>query len=299
MFNILLSLLAVSVFAIYANDESLFNTLNNKGLLEIRNETFLKADYQEIYNNFGHFIKYMEEDPSFVQKVDTLEQEYLSNEVAKRRYCSAPPSFRDPKKNLQKRFDKVYFQFIREHYDIAMNNHQDVFEDKPEAVAFLNGMRKLDEHAKERFVTIVDKMDQERPGFKKLIYGDNSDLTVISKIVRYNQTDSWGTTPHRDKSALTLIWDSTDKNDESLIVCSDIHNPATRDLVLPKREFSQRKDCTSTILIPGLSLQKMGFPLPATVHGVLPFTSAHRYAVISFLLVPDIDMSSVVADFND
>ena len=150
-----------------------------------------------------------------------------------------------------------------------------------------------------QFVAIIDKMNQEKPGFKKLIYGNYSTLTVISKIVRYNQTDSWGTTPHRDKSALTFIWDSTDKNDESLIVCSDIHNPSTKNLALPKRQFSQSKDCTSTILIPGLSLQKVGFPLPATVHGVLPFTSAHRFAVISFLLVPDIDMSSVVADFND
>ncbi len=291
--------LLLAVTAIIRPSESLFDTLDKKGMLEIKNETFLKKNYKEIYDNFDCFIEYIEKNPSFAKDIDTLEHEYLSHKDIKKRYCSAPPSFRDPKKNFQKRFDKVYFQFIREHYDLAMKNHSDIFREKPEVVAFLNGMKKLDEHAKERFNTIIESIDKEKPGFKALVYGKHNDLTVISKIVRYNQTESWGTTPHRDKSALTLIWDSTDKNDESLILCPDIHNPATKDLVLPKRQFSQRDDCTSTILIPGLSLQKVVFPLPATVHGVQAFTTPYRHAVISFLLVPDIDMSSVIADFND
>lgn len=283
-----------------SSQASLFETLDKKGMLEIKNEAFLKKDYKEIYDNFDHFIEYAENDPSFIKHIHTLETEYLANEEVKKRYCSAPPSFRDPKKNIQKRFDKVYFQFIKEYYEMAVTNHPEMFKDKPQVIAFLDGMKRLDDHAKERFATIIDELDKEKPGFKDIVYGKHKDLTVISKIVRYNQTKVWGTTPHRDKSALTFIWDSTDKNDESLIVCLDNHNPATKDLVVPQRQFSQKEDCTSTILIPGLSLQKVGFPLPATVHGVkASFTTPHRHAVISFLLVPDIDMSSVVSDFKD
>ena len=281
------------------SESSLFDTLDTKGMLEIKNKAFLKKDFQEIYNNFDHFIAYAETDPSFIQSIDMFESEYLSHVDIKNRYCSAPPSFRDPKKNLQKRFDKVYFQFIRDHYDLAMSNHPEIFANKPEVVEFLDGMRKLDEYAKEQFSKIIDEIEKEKPGFKALIYGKQKELTVISQIVRYNQTESWGTTPHRDKSALTFIWDSTDKNDESLILCPDTHNPSTKGLILPRRQFSQKEDCTSTILIPGLSLQKVGFPLAATVHGVLGFKAPHRHALISFLLVPDIDRSSVVADFKD
>ncbi len=284
---------------IISSETNVLDTLNQKGMLEIRNETFLKKDYKEIYKKFDQFIEYIEKNPSFAQDIDTRENDYLSHSDIKKRYCSAPPSFRDPRKNIQKRFDKVYFQFIREHYDLAIENHIDIFREKQEALEFLDGMRKLDEYAKEQFSSVIEAIDKTKPGFKGLMYGKHKDLTIISKIVRYNQTESWGTTPHRDKSALTFIWDSTDENDESLIVCPDVHNPSTKGLVVPKRQFSQKDDCTSTILIPGLSLQKVGFPLPATVHGVQAFKTPCRHAIISFLLVPDIDMSSVVADFID
>jgi len=234
-----------------------------------------------------------------IQCIDNLEKEYGANEDLKKRYCSAPPSYRDSRKNLQKRFDKVYFQFMKEHYDMAFGDKKGVFEGKPKAVDFLHGMKKIDDTAKDMFIDIIEKIDVENPGFKKLIYGQHGELTVVSKIVRYNKTESWGTTPHRDKSALTLIWDSDDLNDESLSLCKDLHNPSLERLEIPQRQFSGKDNCTSTILIPGLSLQQVGIALPGTVHGVLPFTQQFRHAVISFLLIPDIDMSQIQSDFTE
>ncbi len=35
-----------------------------------------------------------------------------------------------------------------------------------------------------------------------------------------------------------------------------------------------------------------------TLHGVAPIKNPHRFAVISFLLIPDIDMSDIKTDFQ-
>lgn len=299
MFLLSIYLLITFSISLIACEESTFSILSKNGFIELENKILLKKDYREIYENFDSFIGYMEEDDNFAQQIDNLEKEYGTNESLKKRYCSAPPSYRDPRKNLQKRFNKVYFQFMKEHYDMVLNDSKGIFKDKPEAIEFLHGMKKLDDTAKSMFVEIVENIDIEKPGFKKLIYGKFAELTVISKIVRYNKTESWGTTPHRDKSALTLIWDSNDLNDESLSLCKDLYNPSLKDLELPKRQYSGKDHCTSTILIPGLSLQQAGIGLPGTVHGVLPFTQQFRHAVISFLLIPNIDMSNIQSDFTE
>lgn len=300
MFLLSACLLLTSGTIMSFEKSTIFQTLRNNGFVELKNEIFLKKDFCKIYNTFNSFIDYMEEE-TFTQQINLLEKEYLNNQNLKERYCSAPPSYRDPRKNLQKRFDKVYFQFTKEYYNILMhmNDKKNLFNEKPEVIEFLDGMKKIDDTARAFFTPIIKKIDIEIPGFKKLVYGKHNQLTIISKIVRYNKTESWGTTPHRDKSALTFIWDSNDKNDESLSLCRDLYNPSLKDLEIPKRQFSGKENCTSTLLIPGLSLQKVGVDLPGTVHGVLPFTQSYRYAVISFLLIPDIDMSTIQSDFTE
>lgn len=61
--------------------------------------------------------------------------------------------------------------------------------------------------------------------------------------------------------------------------------------------FSQKDDATSTILIPGAACSKVGIELNPTIHGVAPIEKEYRHAVISFLLIPDIDMSDITSDF--
>jgi hypothetical protein len=281
------------------SQEGIFHRLNNNGFIELENKILLKTDFKTLYGNFDNFIEHMETDEQFSKNIDELEKKYVSNTELKKRYCSAPPSYRDPRKNTQKRFNKVYFQFMKEYHDMALDEHKEMFAEKKGAIDFLCSMKKLDDTAKVIFSTLIDQIEVENPGFKQLMYGKHKELTVISKIVRYNKTESWGTTPHRDKSALTLIWDSDDKNDESLSLCRNLHKPLLKNLEVPKRKFSGKDNCSSTLLIPGLSLQQSGINLPGTVHGVLPFTHEYRHAVISFLLIPDIDMSHIQSDFTE
>lgn len=282
---------------IQKNCGDIYNSLKVAGFCEIGNHLFLKKDYNELYKNFDHFINLMNNDQNFAIQVYELEKEFLSNENCKKRYCSAPPSYRDPRAHSTKRFNKIYFQFIKEHHDLIIEKHSDLFACNPDAVAFLNNMEKLDAIARELFTKIIDSLEQSRPGIKAILHGNHKELTIISKIVRYEKTEGWGTTPHRDKSCISLIWDSNDENDDSLLLCQDMENPSINKLKKPQRFFSGKNDITSTILIPGAACSKVGIDLKPTVHGVAPIQKEYRHAVISFLLVPDIDMSDIVSDF--
>jgi hypothetical protein len=241
---------------------SIYDALQSRGFCEIGNRTFLKSDYDELYRNFDVFIELMTDDEDFSMKMYDLEKSFLSIEEYKKRYCSAPPSYRDPKKHKTKRFNKIYFQFIKHHFDFIVSKPHDVLERNQVAIKFLNGM------AKELFSELIEQIEVSRPGIKKILYGKHSDLTIVSKIVRYEKSEGWGTTPHCDKSAFSLIWGSDDDNDDSFLLCENTQNPSINDLQKPKRQFSQKSDITSIILIPGSACAKVGLDLKPTVHGV-------------------------------
>lgn len=282
---------------IQENCSNIYNSLKSVGFCEIGNHAFLQRDYNELYKNFDSFIDTMNKDKNVAIKVYDLEKEFLSNDSYKKRYCSAPPSYRDPREYATKRFNKIYFQFIKEHHDLICEKHPDLLSNNSDVNSFLKNMESLDAMARELFTEIIDSLEQSRPGFKAILYGDHKELTIISKIVRYEETVVWGTTPHCDKSSITLIWNSNDDSDESLLLCEDMENPRIYKIKKPQRFFSGKNDVTSTILISGTACSKVGIDLHPTVHGVAPITKKYRHAVISFLLIPDIDMSDIVSDF--
>jgi hypothetical protein len=277
----------------------LHHLLKQQGFIELGNTMLLKKDYADIYYYFDRFIELMDEDGEFAKEIDATEQQFLSNTHIKSRYCSAPPSYRDPRKHSTKRFHKVYFQFIKEH--CTMLEAVGLSSKNPDIKAFFDGMLAIDAASKKMFEQILQHLEPLYPGIIKKAYGQYNELTVITKIVRYEQAENgqWGTTPHVDKSALSLILNSDDPNDESLWLCEDLDNPSIAKMNKPNRIFNRRFDCSSALLIPGAECLKVGFNLKPTVHGVRPITRPYRHAAVSFLLIPDVDMSDIVTDFND
>ena len=288
-----------SLYEIRAQEkcDSVYDSLKSKGFCEIGNHKFLKSDYERLYQNFDEFIALMSHDQDFAIRVYDFEKEFLSFDECKKRYCSAPPSYRDPRVHSTKRFNKIYFQFIKEHYELLKQNHPDILDNKV-AHDFFQDMDRLDAMAKELFVEVIELLEQSRPGITDILYGKQKELTVISKIVRYEKTEGWGTTPHCDKSGITFIWGSDDDNDDSLVLCEDMQNPSIEKLRKPLRLFSNKENVSSTILIPGSACAKVGIDLKPTVHGVAPIQKEYRHAIISFLLIPDIDMSDIMSDFG-
>lgn len=273
-----------------------YQALKEQGFLEIGNPSYLRKDYQHLYHSFDRLIDLMSEDPAFFHAMRASEQEFLSSEELKLRYCGTPPSYRDPKKDIQKKHNKIYFQFIKEHYDLLKEGHPLEFEQCSE---FFEEMMRIDQLAKNFFSAVLENLAHDCPNIKEAMFGKHEDLTVVSKIVRYRKTDHWGTTPHFDKSGLSLIWDSSDANYDSLVLCIDLQQPSIDKLEKPARKFTYDQGLNSVILIPGSCLSKMGIDILPTLHGVQPLKQEYRYAVISFALIPNIETKDIATDFVD
>lgn len=285
-------------FCLLSNaSEDIYQAIITKGFYEIENTHLLKNDYENLYDSFGKFIDCIENNTQLAEMMEHIEKDFLSNEELKKRYSSAPPSYRNPRKHATKRHDKVYFQFIKEHYQLIQEKYPELLKQYPVCLDFLNNMSELDRVSKILFIQTLHRLEKNLSGIKETMLGDYNDLTVISKIVRYEKSEKWGTTPHCDKSSLTLIWDSNDEDNDCLLVCEDSNNPSMASLKKPNRKYSHKDGKTSTLLIAGLALPLIGIDIKPTVHGVAPIKSEYRYAVISFMLVPHLDMTHLNTDF--
>ncbi len=288
---------AVAVFQLSAVPTNIYQSIRSQAFCELNNDLYLKKDYEDLYKNFGLFIESMDADSDFSEQISKTEHEFLENIEVKNRYCAAPPSYRDPRRHATKRHDKVYFQFISEYYDFVKEKHADLLIKHPEFKCFLDGMKRLDTVSKLLFEQSLDQLEHDIPNIKQKMYEGHDQLTVISKIVRYEKSEKWGTTPHFDKSTLTLIWDSNDEDHDCLLVCKDSNNYSMQSLVKPERLYAHQEDATSVLLITGLALPTIGIDIKPTLHGVAPIKSDYRYAVISFLLAPNLDMSQMKTDY--
>jgi len=150
---------------------------------------------------------------------------------------------------------------------------------------FLKYLNKIDETSKQIFYNAINKLDQKIPNFKKIIFGKREDLTVIIKLLRYDRDGKLCTSPHYDKSALTLVLDNDDRTNNKLIIAHYMKNFEINNLKAPNRKFEGSKQYTSTLLFPGACLEKAGIQLKPTPHAVLPSEKDYRHALIAFCLI--------------
>lgn len=272
------------------------DALQAQGFCELANKQFLKLDYSNLYNEYDYFINIMSNNSEVSEIITQSEGDFILIEDQGSRYCSAPPSYRDPNRHA-KINNRIYFQFIKEHYELLLVNSSKIFSDDPNLHKFFDALLNVDKMAKHYFENILNDLEKNHPGIKSTMYGKHKELTVITKIVRYHHIDDWHENPHFDKSALTLIWDSDDDNHDSLMVCSNIHEPRKEALKVPHRLYGKEKEVSSTLLIMGLCSGFVGYDLKPTLHYVRPIKHEYRHSLISFLLVPDIDTKSFKTEF--
>lgn len=287
-----------SVGMTYDSSSCINDALQTQGFFEIANRQFVKNDYDILYKEYDHFIELMSGNTEILAIITQSETEFFEIEGEGNRYCSAPPSYRDPMRHAKKINNRIYFQFIKEHYDLLLKKYPQIFRQDPSLGIFFETLLIVDRMAKEYFTGILDNLEKIHPTIKGTMYGAHRELTVITKIVRYQQIDDWHEKPHFDKSGLTLIWDSDDDNHDSLMVCSNSHEPKKEALKLPHRFFGKERDISSTLLITGLCLGAAGYDLKPTLHYVGPIKNKYRHSLISFLLVPDIDTKALKTEFH-
>lgn len=280
---------------VLASQKDVHQQLKNQGFVEIENRDFLRKNYTELYEKFDTLIT-MTHEGGFAEFLSNSEKQFSAMDAYSLRYCAAPPSFRDPHVHDKKINNRIYFQFIKEHYDFIKANYPEAVQKYPQLIGLFDDLSTVDTVSKKLFTDIVDEMEPQCPGIKKLMYGDNQELTVVTKVVRYKKTDDWHEKPHFDKCGLTLIWDNDD-NHKSLMVCKDTLHPTRAALKLPERKYADQADATSTLLIGGLCLASQGIDINPTLHYVGPIENEYRHSIISFLLVPGIDTSNMQTEF--
>ncbi len=276
------------------NGASFYDDLVARGYVEIGNYRFLKPDYLNLYSAFDSFIDVMEDETSQVQ-IDRLDEAFLSNLKHKKRYFDVPVGHQTQGVYFTRPSYKM-FQFIKDYYELMSADGGPL---PQKAQEFFGGMSKIDAMARDLFERIINLFEKKHPGLKKLFYGDQKELTIVSRIARYDKTEDWSMIPHRDMCSLSLIWDSDEMDEGSLLVCGDSKNPCLKDLQRPLRMFSQKDSVTSTILFAGLGCRKANIPLDATLHAVAPLNKERRHAVMSFLLVPGMYISEDETYFFD
>ncbi len=289
-----LCLIFYSFFTNAMKDNSLINnSLQTKGYCELENRTFLKANYYGLYNKYDAFIDLMTNDNDFFNAMADSEKTFNLVEEQSDRYCSVPPSFRDPRIHTKNIHNRIYFQFIEDHYTLLKEKYAELLCSYPKVKDFFDDLLKIDQMAKEYFTSILEVLEKDHPGITKIFYGKHNQLTVATRIVRYKKEDTWDEEkPHFDKCGLTLIWDNDDDYD-SLTFCEDIINPTREGLKLPQLLYAHQPEVTSTILIGGLCLSAAGIDIKPTLHYVGPIKNQYRHSIISFLLVPNTDTTKM------
>lgn len=266
------------------------------GFCELPNTQYTKEDFSELYKSFDAFVDQLSDNEELSVLLKKSEQTFIENNALKKRYCGAPPSYRNPLRDTQKRHNKVYFQYINEYHDLVKQHYPELLKSVSIA-AFFKKFDEVDALAKEQFKPIIAEFEKKHPGITKALYGAHKDLTIVNKIVRYVKTDNWGTTPHFDKSSLTFVWDSNDPDNDSLLISDNYENPTMDSLKKPVRLYAKQDGVSSTLLIAGSCFNKIGIPIKPTLHGVAPIKNDVRHAVISFALIPDINTSDLQTDF--
>jgi hypothetical protein len=87
------------------NPNCINDALQTHGFLEISNKQFLKSDYNNLYKNYDHFINVMKTNLELSEIMFQSEEDFFLIEEQGKRYCSAPPSYRDP--DLARFFDPL------------------------------------------------------------------------------------------------------------------------------------------------------------------------------------------------
>jgi hypothetical protein len=120
---------------------------------------------------------------------------------------------------------------------------------------------------------------------------------VVLKLIRYEGRNRWGTTPHCDKSSLSLILHGSD-NLEGLYVMPPGSVPfdVTR-ATCARLHTDALGNPLSSILLPGLFSGRIGLGGKASPHAVHALDDGLvRYSVIAFLIPTEPPLQTVVTD---
>lgn len=208
-------------------------------------------------------------------------------------YCNVPMEFRDRALRTDKR-DKAYLQYCVEFGAFLRRTRLGADRDVAVLATYFGSLHEICAQLLETALGSIC----DQPNVLARLRGSYSARRrpIVFKLVRYNPNlRRFGTNPHYDKSALSLLLHADDDavsyrlapHRSGALRCSEMSTPIT----YPQSPLARN----DAVLIPGLCLQHAAIAdIPATPHGVLPVTSTRpRHSIIAFYLVPHLDTSAL------
>lgn len=273
-------------------DCSIHQSIIEKGFFEMLNRAHTKAFYSETYDLYDQFIDQISKDEELSELIQRAESKFVASEN-QNYFKGAPTGYRDCNQKFGKKDQKIYFQFCEEYYSLLKKSEGDLLKKYPVVSAFFDKLLHIDQHSKLLLTECIDNLETSVKDIGKTLFGCRSSLTVIIRILRYNGNELLCTSPHYDKSGLTLTLDNDDKvEDEKVLIGPYMEDFDFQKLRIAKRKFNN-KNATSGLLFPGACLAKLGLNLNPTPHAVLPARRRFRHSLIAFCLVPGMETQDI------
>lgn len=247
--------------------------------------------FKPLYDAFDRLYEAITDDPTMIRKWDDAIKDWQGERNNLAFYDRVPPGFKDREGQEGKR-DKAYVQYC---LDFAVSKAY-----RDSGLSHIGEVSKLFGHLEELHFVCVDLFsraissvcDSNENAKNRLCYRDRLS-PVVFKLIRYNpDAKRFGTDPHYDKSALSLILNSDDQEVSYRVGPYKHTTFRYSELIGPIKYPASDLDPNDAVLVSGLCLREIGLdgfnPSP---HSVLPITRPTcRHSIVAFYLAPFVNL---------
>jgi hypothetical protein len=271
---------------------SFSDALHQHGFLELKNALPSQDFFDLIYATFDEFIELVESKPEFRQQLEQLFEDWQQYSDNGRRYSHIPQKFVDRTQRADKA-NKVYYQCFLDFVLYTEAKANFLYQQFPVLKRFHTHFKTVHFLTAQLFNNLLETLEQEHVGISEYFQETQHPMPILIKILRYNQDADFATRPHCDKSALTLILNNTDVNNENLIIAPQGTTHISKFRKISGKGNNSLAASSSALALAGLCLRAIGYDIPPAPHAVLPAKSCHRHSMIAFLLVPYLPLDSL------
>lgn len=265
-----LSTIFLSVFQLLCA-ESLQEQFEEKGYIEIYDQTYNAAAFDMLYQQFDEFIVFLQEHPVWVQNLYKVKERFIRSKD-RDLYSSDMCGFYDESKKIERSQVSFYYST---HFHACICSCYPEINQIPELACFLQTCYEIQKPYEQIFNQATKQL-----GLDDIFILNNGTSPIILKVITYLPSYS-PSQPHYDGTALTLFLDSTDN--QSLLVAPYASLLSADDFYAPVRKFSRWDSQRSMLLVPGTLLTE--FSIYPTPHIVI-HSGKVRYATIAFAMRP-------------
>lgn len=266
-------LLFFSLFAFHSLwPTPLSEQFKRTGYVEICNEKHAAETFDSLYASFDELIDFLQTNPTWAQKLYIAKERFIRSK--ERNYFSTDFfGFYDESKRKERSQISFYYSV---HFHEFICSHYPEFNQVSEIIAFLEACLEIQKPYRNLFNEAAKEL-----GLETIFSSQYGYPPILFKVIKYLPS-YFATRPHYDGTAFSLFLDSTDN--QSLLLSPYRSSFTVDDFSSPLREFSQRHNQNSILLIPGAFLTE--FSIYPTPH-IVAQSGKIRYATIAFAMRPN------------